>query len=300
MKTVIFCPYLSAMWASLAPLYAEHVAAGDNVIVMPIPFTTRDRNGIPMTYRVDAFPVPTVEPSSSWLRDIHPDALYFHYPYDDRNAVTIISREFFSSRLAEYTDDLIYVPYYTMPCGAGGDVDHIIVAPGVLKADHIIVYSEASRAKYIDVLHRSTHADWSSRVIVKNRPKPQTYTMPQEWAEISRGRDLIMLGTSLGAVIYNNAVELAKIRHVIESAQKTDTCLLWRPHPLYDATLTAMLPELRRSYREIVETFIEYQQGILDTSWDLERAVALSSAYIGDPSSVVGFFREQGKPVTII
>ena len=69
---------------------------------------------------------------------------------------------------------------------------------------------------------------------------------------------------------------------------------------MYDATLIAMLPYLRNMYHDIVRTFIEYQQGILDTSWDLERAVALCSEYIGDPSSVTAFFREQGKPVKII
>ena len=296
---VMFCPYLAAMWGSMSPLYSEHTQAGDDVMVMPLPYTTRDRNGAPMTYRVDEFPVPVLKPSLICLRDIHPDLLYFHNPYDARNAVTMVAREFHSARLAECTDDLTYVPYYTMPVSPGNDVEHIITAPGVLRAKHIIVYSVESRDKYARVLFDKTHVDWTSRIIVKQRPKPKTYVMPEEWSIIAKGRDLVMFGTSLSAVIGRKEVELEKIRDVISSHQQ-ETCLLWRPHPLYDATLTAMLPGLRRQYREIVETFVKSGQGIFDTSWDLERAVTLCSSYVGDPSSVVGFFREQGKPVRII
>lgn len=300
MKTIVFCPYLAAMWASLAPIYDMHVAVGDNVVVMPLPYTTRDRYGQPMTYRLDEFPIHMTAPSMIWLRETHPDTIYFHNPYDDKNTVTMIATEFHSPKLAECTDDLVYVPYYTMSCGDGNDVPHIIMTPGVRNANRIIVYSEASRAKYINVLKSKTRRDWSDRISVMQRPTPKTYTMPDEWKAIANGRRLIMFGTSLSAVLYDNMKEIAKIRNFIESHQSSDYCLLWRPHPLYDATLTAMLPELRRPYREILETFVIHQQGILDTSWNLERAVALSSEYIGDPSSVVAFFKEQGKKITII
>lgn len=297
MKRIVFCPYLSAMWASMAPLYAEHVAAGDEVTVMSLPYAGRDHSGNVLEYHTDTgYPVPQTVASIHVLKEMHPDIIYFHNPYDNINIITQVQPIFHSKHLRGCTDDLIYVPYYTMPMSPGGDVRHIIEAPGVRRANHIVVYSQASAKTYMSVLNADKEC-----IIIKQRPEPRTdYEMPYEWQRISRGRRLVMLGTSVGALMDNKVEELAKICNVIGKYQHEDACLLWRPHPLYDATLTALLPKLQKTYRGIVNNFVEYQLGILDTSWDLERAVTLCTEYIGDPSSLVGFFNEQGKPVQII
>ena len=39
--------------------------------------------------------------------------------------------------------------------------------------------------------------------------------------------------------------------------------------------------------------------GIYDDSADLNRAIAISDAYYGDPSSVVELFKKVGKPVML-
>ena len=297
MKRVVFCPYLSAMWASMAPLYAEHVAAGDDVTVMSLPYAGRDHSGEVLEYHTDTgYPVPQTVASIHILKEMLPDIIYFHNPYDGNNIITQVQPIFFSKHLAECTDNLVYVPYYTMPGTPGGDLKHIIEAPGVRRANHIVVYSQESANRYMSVLNIDRE-----RIIIKQRPELRTdYEMPDEWQRIARGRRLVMFGTSLLALMDNEVEELAKICNIIGTYQHKDVCLLWRPHPLYDATLTAMLPKLQKTYRGIVNNFVEYQLGILDTSWDLERAVTLCTEYIGDSSSVVGFFHEQGKPVQII
>lgn len=300
MKRVVFCPYLSAMWASMAPLYAEHVAAGDDVTVMSLPYAVRDPSGDALEYQTDTgYPVPQTVASVHVLKQMHPDIIYFHNPYDNRNAITQILPAFHSRQLAACTEDLTYVPYYTMPMDPGADVEHIILAPGVRRADHIIVYSKESADAYFSILGQYS-VDWKRRIIVKQRPPKTNYTMPTGWQMIAKGRKLIMLGTSLSALINREDDELARITRTITENQNAQTCLLWRPHPLYKATLTALLPHLLLTYHGIVKTFVEHQQGILDTSWDLDRAVTLCSEYIGDPSSVVGFFHEQDKPVRLI
>ena len=297
MKRVVFCPYLSAMWASMAPLYAEHVAAGDSITVMSLPYAVRDSAGTPGEYRTDlGYPVPQTVASIHVLKEMHPNVIYFHNPYDNINAITQINPAYYSRKLAECTDDLTYVPYYTM----GGDLEHIIKAPGVRRADHIIVYSQEQADNYFSVLGQYS-VDWKQRIIIKQRPAPRTdYEMPAEWIRIARGRKLVMLGTSLGALLNREDEELALICRTISDNQNSQICLLWRPHPLYDATLSALLPNRLKTYHAIVRNFVEYQQGILDTSWDLERAVTLCTEYLGDPSSVVWFFHEQNKPVRFI
>lgn len=298
MKHIVFCPYISSMWASMRSLYAEHIAAGDAVTVMPLPYVVRSPSGITLEYKTDTdFPVPVVKADAGLLIEIHPDTIYFHNPYDGNNLITQVRPEFFSKRLAECTDDLVYVPYYTMPMSLGNDAKHIITAPGVKRAHRIIVYSESSARAYLSILGSA----WEGRIIVKQRPAlSMDCPMPDEWAEMARDRRLVMLGTSLSALMNREDEELDRITKAIMDNQNELVCLLWRPHPLYDAALVAMLPALRQRYQAIIQDFTANNRGILDTSWDVERAVALCSEYIGDPSSLVGFFHEQGKPVRLI
>jgi hypothetical protein len=52
-------------------------------------------------------------------------------------------------------------------------------------------------------------------------------------------------------------------------------------------------------YQEIIAEYQKQSFGIFDASPDLDRAVILSDAYYGDPSSVVELFKVLGKPVMI-
>ena len=78
-----------------------------------------------------------------------------------------------------------------------------------------------------------------------------------------------------------------------------DVVLLWRPHPLIEATLTSMLPSLWEKYKRIIDDYREVGWGIYDDSPELDRAIAISDAYYGDWSSVVWLYKETGKPIMI-
>ena len=73
--------------------------------------------------------------------------------------------------------------------------------------------------------------------------------------------------------------------------------LLWRPHPLIQATIESMRPQLWEGYKEIRDRYVEEGWGIYDDSADVDRAVVLSDAYYGDGSSVVQLCRKQYKTV---
>ena len=75
--------------------------------------------------------------------------------------------------------------------------------------------------------------------------------------------------------------------------------LLWRPHPLIQATVSSMRPQLWKAYEKIVEQYRSEGWGIYDDSADMDRAVVLSDAYYGDRSSVVYLYQKTGKPVMI-
>ena len=78
-----------------------------------------------------------------------------------------------------------------------------------------------------------------------------------------------------------------------------EVALLWRPHPLIEATLTSMRPRLWERYEKIVSDYKAQGWGIYDDSADLDRAIAVSDAYYGDNSSVVQLYKKTGKPIMI-
>lgn len=80
---------------------------------------------------------------------------------------------------------------------------------------------------------------------------------------------------------------------------RDEVALLWRPHPLFGATIQSMRPELGEVYREIVESYKRDGWGIYDDSSDMDRVVCLCDAYYGDWSSVAQICQEKGKIIMI-
>ena len=93
---------------------------------------------------------------------------------------------------------------------------------------------------------------------------------------------------------------LRKLREVIDLfREKEGVVLLWRPHPLMVQTAMSMNPAVVDEYLKIVEEFRTNKYGIYDDTADMNRAVAISDAYYGSPSSVLALYKETGKPVMI-
>ena len=80
---------------------------------------------------------------------------------------------------------------------------------------------------------------------------------------------------------------------------REDVVLLWRPHPLTEATLASMRPELMGEYGEMVCRYREAGWGIYDDSPSMDRAIAVSDGYYGDWSSIVWLYQKTGKPIMI-
>ena len=60
-----------------------------------------------------------------------------------------------------------------------------------------------------------------------------------------------------------------------------------------------MRPDLMEEYYDIVEKYKKEGWGIYDDTSDLHRAIAISDAYYGDPSSLVELYRMTGKAIMI-
>lgn len=328
-KEVVFLPYKASMWDSLESVWKKMDADPDiTAIVIPIPYYDKNPDGSfkEIHYEATEFPadVPITGYQNYNFAERHPDAIYIHNPYDDANFVTSVHPDFYSDKLREYTDELVYIPYFVL-----GDIDpsneeavkgveHFITVPGVYNAHRVIVQSEDWKKVYVKVMTKYTgkenKAYWEAKIDGSGSPKMERvlnlketdYVIPKDWEKVTTKADgsrkkIIFYNNSVGTLLQENDAMLEKIKRNLDifKENKDEVTLLWRPHPLIEATLTSMRPELWEKYNQIVKSYRAEGWGIYDDSPELDRAIAISDAYYGDWSSVVWLYKQTGKPIMI-
>ena len=328
-RLVVFLPYKASMWDSLESVWKQMDADPDvTAMVIPIPYYDRDAEGRLFQFHYEGTMLPADVPVELYskynLEAMHPDAIYIHNPYDEANYVTSVAPEYYSSKLKDYTEELVYIPYFIL-----GDIDptnkeavegveHFVTVPAVINAHRVIVQSEDWRKVYIDVMTKyagnNTRSYWEKKIEGSGSPKlervknltAQDYQIPEDWNGLIERSDgekkkIVLYNTSVGALLKESDGMIEKIQRVFETFKedRDDVALLWRPHPLMEATLTSMRPALWQQYKSIVDKYRTEGWGIYDDTPELDRAIAISDAYYGDWSSVVWLYKETGKPIMI-
>lgn len=115
------------------------------------------------------------------------------------------------------------------------------------------------------------------------------------------GKKVFLYNTHLDNIMNHPNEVIIRIKWVISLFQERGDCvLLWRPHPLSIETIKTMSPELLGEYLELIEEFKKLDFAVYDDTPDLQRAIYLSSAYIGDMSSLVALYHVTGKPMYLM
>lgn len=329
-KEIFFLPYKASMWDSLESVWKAADEDKEHCIayVMPIPYAdlTPEHTVAEWHCERDQFPkdVPTVNWEDFDLQEIHPDVIFIHNPYDEYNRVTSVESRFYSSKLKEQTDKLVYIPYFVLaePELDGKSEEEIaeieeaiegfILTPAVLNAHQVIVQSEVVRQFYINVLIRKTEkkerAFWEKRILGTGSPKfdkvtasrKEDFVLPEAWRKLIGNRKVVLYNTGLSAMLKHTDTYCDKIRFVLDTfRQNEDVVLWWRPHPLFHATIQSMHPQQLEEYEQIVMRYQQDGWGIYDDTGELDRAIAWSDAYYGDGSSVVQLYQKTGKPIMI-
>lgn len=326
-KVLVFLPYKASMWDSFESVWKSAYEDPDcEAYVIPIPYYDKNPDGSfrEMHYEGDLYPdyVPVTDYNSYNFEVQRPDMIFIHNPYDEWNYVTSVHPFFYSKNLKKYTDKLVYIPYFILGDTEPDDYDtvkhmeHFCTVPAVIHADKVIVQSEKMRQIYINVLSETMGKDtrkvWEDKILGLGSPKmdkvlntrKEDLMIPEEWLRVIRKPDgdykkIIFYNTSVSALIKHEEKMLWKIRSVFETfkEKQDEITLLWRPHPLMQATIESMRPQLWQEYKEIVEQYKQESWGIYDDSADMDRAVILSDAYYGDASSVVQLYKKTGKMI---
>ena len=320
---VLFLPYKAAMWDSLESIWlAAREDPGCDAQVIPIPYYDRLPNGGlgQMHYEGDQYPayVPITDWQTYDIEASHPDIIFIHSPYDDGNTITSIHPVFYSKRLKEFTDLLVYVPYFVCV----DDVqEHFCVCTGTMYAGKVFVQSEKIRQTYIRVFkqfedqyqcHNMFGRPEDKFVAIGSpkfdkvlRSRPEDFTLPEAWRRLIAKPDgackkVVLYNTTIDAILRGNDKYLDKIQSVLDTFRsRQDAVLWWRPHPLNETVYRSMQPQLLARYEQIAADYRQAGYGIFDDTPDLHRALCLTDGYYGDWSSLVAMYQCTGRPVMI-
>lgn len=333
----VFLPYKASMWDSLESVWKAADADPDcDAYVIPIPYFDKNPDGSfkEEHYEGDQYPdyVPITRYDEYNLEAKHPDVIYIHNPYDNCNYVTSVHPYFYSQNLKNFTDMLVYIPYFIL-----GEIDpdnqtsidnikHFCFAPGTIYADRVIVQSENMRQIYINEYLKAAkeiglgggHVDrrflekkflgtGSPKIDKVLHTKKEDLEIPDEWLKVivkpdGSWKKIIFYNTSVSALLQHGEKVFQKMESVFEifKENKDEVALLWRPHPLFEATIKSMRPQLWEMYEKNKIRYVEESWGIYDDTADIDRAIVISDAYYGDMSSVVQMYQKTGKPVLIL
>ncbi|MCI8376724.1 MAG: hypothetical protein HFI29_15030 [Lachnospiraceae bacterium] len=308
----VFLPYKASMWDSLESIWRAAEEDPDcDAYVIPIPYYDRNPDGSFREEHYEGKQFPEDVPITSYedydLGERMPDMIFIHNPYDDGNFVTSVHPYFYSKNLKNFTEKLVYVPYFVL---AGDGIDKDYSTPSaVYYADYVIARTEEERQDYIrHCSKRWPEQNFEKKVLALGSPKidkvrsvtRDNVKIPDEWKERIEGKKVILYNTSLNGLLRASEAYLEKMKDVFTLFQsREDAVLLWRPHPLMESTLLSMRPGLYTQYMELKDWFQKDAIGIFDDTTDMYPAIGISDAYYGDWSSLVWLYRETGKPVMI-
>lgn len=327
-KEAVFLPYKASMWDSLESVWKAADEDPDcDAYVIPIPYYDKKFDGSfgELHYEGTEYPdyVPVVDYQTFDFGTHHPDMIFIHNPYDEFNRVTSVHPFFYSKNLKQYTDKLVYIPYFVLDEIKPTDeravkgMKHFCTMPGVVNADVVIVQSEDMKGAYVkaltDFAGEDTKAVWEEKILGLGSPKFDRVLddsieiqVPEEWKKVLYKEDggrkkVVLYNIGLGSMLEHREAMLDKIENVLKIFQENQDkiALLWRPHPLIPATIQSMRPELWNRYEKIVKKYQDEGWGIYDDTTDLDRAIRLADAYYGDPSSVIQLCKKAGMPVMV-
>ena len=320
---VVFFPYKASMWDTMESVWiAMSEDPQYDTYVVPIPYYDRHSDGSfeKEHYEGNQYPdyVSIVDYHAYDLELHRPDVVFVHNPYDSQNIITSVHPDYYNKRLKGFTDLLVYIPYFVSTGEVG---EHLCTCPGSIYADKVILQSEEVRDTYIRVFKefervnncKNQFGKPESKFIALGSPKfdkiinskAEDFVIPDEWRHLIVNSDgtmkkIVLYNTSIATILYGNEQYLRKLRHVLSIFQeREDVVLWWRPHPLSIQTYESMRPRLLSEYKDIISEYKKGGFGIYDDSTDMNRAMAMSSCYYGDMSSLVSLYQCTGKPMLL-
>lgn len=327
-KTIVFLPYKATSWNTMEKTWKAAVEEGADVYVIPIPYYDRDvigRSG-EMHYEGDLFPsdVPITSYMEFDFQAVHPDVIYINNPYDEYNFATVVPNIYFSSNLKNWTEKLVYIPWFVEDEITSTDeraitnMKYYCTVPGLVHSDVVMVQSDQMKKRYIEVLTEwageDTRKIWEEKIIATDYLQnvrevicdKDSLNIPDSWLPVvktteSTWKKAILYVTESGGVLEygNQALDKLERNLQIFHDNSEKVALLWYPKEENEQIIRTMKPECLSRYLDIVEQYKKAEWGIFNDEGDSQMLATFCDAYYGDTNEIVQLFRNQNKPVMI-
>ncbi len=302
---IVFMPYKADMWDSLESIWkAFRKDPRCECIVMPIPYFCYDgkKQQWNPAYDGEKFPedVVIMDYRAYSIQEEQPELAFIHNPYDKYNWVTNVHPQYYSYELKKHVGKLVYVPYYVT---SGKISDKHLALSAYEHMDYMIAQSEYFKETCKGMFYYDKILPFGSpkfdRIIHKCA---ESVELEPEWAEVLQGKKTLMLNTSIRCFLLYSEIYLQKLWNLFRWMKgRDDIAIIWRPHPLLQATIDSIRTGLKEQFQELKQFFVDEKIGVLDTTPDITRTVAIADGYIGESaSSVVHLFGAAGKPIFVL
>lgn len=298
---VLFLPYKVSMWDSFESIWKSVISDTKcNCSVVPIPYYEIDSDGKVkrQCYEGNYFDknIDIIDYNKYDLEKVQPDIIYIHNPYDNYNRITMIEPKYFSNNIVNYTNMLVYVPYFI--AGSYKNVEEarsIYSSPGYINSDIIIAQSYTHK----DLLVEIGYSD--KKIIPLGSPKIDFVLKNNKNINIltksySKNK-VFLLTTGINDLLcYDNWLNM--INNIISIfLDNKDIKLIWRPHPLTEITITTMRNNLINKFKLIEDIIKKSENIIIDNNKRLDEVISISDALISDYSSLIFQYIPTQKPI---
>lgn len=326
----VFLPVRAEQWGALESVWkaANHDPDCRTYVIVP-PYYEKKPDGTfgEMHDASGDFPdeVPVVFYEDYDFEGRRPDMIFIQNPYDEYNYTSSVHPFFYAKNLKQFTDKLIYIPWFTVEEIEEKDergmqsTQYFVTVPGVIYADRVIVQSERMRQIYVDILTEAngehTRAQWEEKILglgsplydlEENQQNPES-DLPPEWrkriykADGSK-RKVILYGTSVSKFLQYKEQAIKKLQSVLKvfREHQDEVIPVWKPDVRVSEDMAAIVgQDLMQDYLQLVQQYKEEGWGIYDETADMEQVVSIADAYFGDSCYAAQMCRNAGLPVML-
>lgn len=335
-KETVFVVSRTAQWQYIRAEYLKAVQSDCKIYVIPVPYFHKRYDGALYDEHCEyeAF-LELLQNTPENVRVVKyneydialhtPAVVYIQNPYDEWNEGISIHPVYYTGKLLESCETMIYVPPFAVDEFTDSDereyhnMKHYVLVPGVVRAHRVIVQSEALKKVYCDKLTEWAGEDsrsiWEQKLVgtgnqttVADRQatahnEQKLADMPDEVRRMIYKPDgsrkkIILYHNEVGFFLENGAAAAAKVRRALEvfKDNSQDIAVVWNFPGCTMESVRRTNPKLAGEIEELAACARDI--GIHDMS-DGHAVAELADAYYGDGCYLSRICQKNGVPVMI-
>lgn len=311
-REIVFMPYKASQWVYVEKMYESLKDETTDVRVVVLPYYYKEYDGTckEYVYEGDDFlkELNVINALDYDVELYHPDVIYIQCPFDGENKTLSVVNEFYSDRLKEHTDKLIYVQSFMLDDFTKANereyknMYSYCTVPGVVNSDEVIVWSDHIRSMYIEKL--TEFAGEETRQLWEGKISVHTYCdgeIKQLKGDGCVAKKTLLLYTSVSGLLEYKEKAVDKLKNVLTVLEEYKDTLdvVWCVQDSVETVLNELEPQLMQELKQLFDSFKKCGYGYLCNDSD-NQSIISCDCYYGDVSRWIQSFRNYRKAVMVI